>query len=259
MILISVRDIEFSYGSKKIIDGISFDLMPGEILGFLGPNGSGKTTLIKLVGGILKKERGTIRIKGRDIEKYSRRELARIVSIVPSDLEPGFDFTVQDLVAMGRYPYIGFFDSFTQRDYEIIRRSMEATGVSHLSMNSVREISGGEKQRMLIARALAQDTEILLMDEPTSNLDIKYQVEILELIEGIRRTGRAIMITMHDVNMAIRYCTRLALISKGKIYSIGPPDNVINENSINMVYGINGKIIRNGDGKIVYIIPEKIQ
>jgi len=258
-ILISVKDLKFSYGDFNVIDGVSFVLNRGEILGILGPNGSGKTTLIKLVGGILKKKEGKIEILGKEIEKYSRKELARKIAMVPSDLGAGFDFTVYDMVAMGRYPYIGFFDTLTLRDFDLIEKAMLATGINNLSRHSVREISGGERQRMLIARALAQNTEILLMDEPTSNLDLKFQVEIMELIENIRKTGRGILLTMHDVNMAVRYCTKVALLSKGKIFSIGPPDKVINENSIVEVYGVSGKIIRNGDGKIVYILPEKIQ
>lgn len=257
--MISVNDLEFSYGNRKVIDSVSFNLNPGEILGILGPNGSGKTTLIKLVGGILKKGKGRIEIMGKEIEKYSRKELARKLAIVPSDLEPGFDFSVYDMVAMGRYPYLGLFDTFSPEDIEIIEKSMRSTGIMELSGHSIREISGGEKQRMLIARALAQNTDILLMDEPTSNLDIKYQVEILELIENIRKTGRAILLTMHDVNMAVRYCTRIALLSKGRIFSIGQPEMVISEESITAVYGIKGRVIRNGDGGIVYIIPEKIQ
>ena len=257
--MLRVENLEFYYGEKKVIDKINFNLERGEILGILGPNGSGKTTIIKLVGGILKKNGGKIKIFEKEIEKYSRKELAKKISIVPSELEPGFDFTVYDIVSMGRYPYLGLFDTLNEKDLHIIDEAMNIMGIKHLANKSVREISGGEKQRMLIARALAQDPEILLMDEPTSNLDIKYQVEILELIEGIRKRNRGLIITLHDVNMAIRYCTKVALLSNGKIYMMGNPDEVINENSILNVYGVNGKIMRNGNGKIVYIIPEKIQ
>ncbi len=255
--MIDIKNLTFSYGDKKILKGISLNVENSEILGILGPNGSGKTTLINVLDGYLKKDTGDIIIKGKNIEKYSRKELARIMGVVPQDMIPAFDFTVYEIVAMGRYPHLGIIDPISDNDERLIFDALKKTGTYDLKDKSIREISGGERQRVFIARAIAQDPAIILLDEPTSNLDIRYQIEILEIIEKMREGGKTIVMSMHDVNLAIRYCTKLALISDGKIYAIGEPDIVINEESIQNVYGIRGKIIRNGGNKIAYILPEK--
>lgn len=255
--MIKVQDLEFYYGNKKILDNISFEVESGEILGILGPNGSGKTTLLNVLNGVLKKKNGDIFIKNKKIEDYSRKELAKIMAILPQDMSPSFDFTVYEIVSMGRYPHLGLLDSFSEKDEKMIENAMEITDVLKFKNKSIREISGGERQRVFIARAIAQEPEIILLDEPTSNLDLKYQIEILDIIEKMRKEGKTIIISMHDVNLAIKYCSRLALLSSGKIYAIGKPDEIIDEKSISEVYGIEGKIIRNGNNRIVFVLPEK--
>lgn len=255
--MIEIKNLTFSYHDKNVLKNISLRVDNGEILGILGPNGSGKTTLINILNGYLRKDSGEIIIKNKRIEEYSRKELARIMGVVPQDTVPAFDFTVYDIVAMGRYPHLGIMDPISDRDKMLILEALKKTGLYDLRDKSIREISGGEKQRVFIARAIAQYPEIILLDEPTSNLDIRYQIEILEIIEKMRSEGKTILMSMHDVNLAIRYCTKLALISQGRIYSMGNPDDVINEESIEKVYGIKGRIIRNGKNRIAYILPEK--
>jgi len=255
--MIDIKNLTFSYGDRNVLNDISFRVENGEILGILGPNGSGKTTLINVINGYLKKDGGEILIKNKKIEKYSRKELARIMGVVPQDMIPAFDFTVYDIVSMGRYPHLGIIDPISDRDEMLIFEALKKTGLYELKDKSIREISGGERQRVFIARAIAQDPEIILLDEPTSNLDIRFQIEILEIIEKMREEGKTVLMSMHDVNLAIRYCTKLALISEGRIYAIGEPDDVISEESIEKVYGISGRIIRNGGNRIAYILPEK--
>lgn len=255
--MIEIKNLTFSYHDKNVLKNISLRVDNGEILGILGPNGSGKTTLINILNGYLRKDNGEIIIKNKRIEEYSRKELARIMGVVPQDTVPAFDFTVYDIVAMGRYPHLGIMDPISDRDKMLILEALKKTGLYELRDKSIREISGGEKQRVFIARVIAQGPEIILLDEPTSNLDIRYQIEILEIIEKMRSEGKTILMSMHDVNLAIRYCTKLALISQGMIYSMGNPNDVINEESIEKVYGIKGRIIRNGKNRIAYILPEK--
>ncbi|MGC8663269.1 MAG: ABC transporter ATP-binding protein [Thermoplasmata archaeon] len=255
--MIEINDLVFSYNRNLILNKISFKVEDAEILGILGPNGSGKTTLLNVINGILKKDGGEILIKGKKIEKYSRKELARIMGVVPQDMVPAFDFSVFEIVSMGRYPHLGIMEPLSTKDEKIIFDALKKTGTFDLKNKSIREISGGERQRVFIARAIAQDPEMILLDEPTSNLDIRYQIEILEIIEQMRSRGKTILMSMHDVNLAIRYCTKIALIHNGEILAFGEPEEVINENSIEIAYGIKGKIVRNGGNKIAYILPEK--
>ncbi|MGC8496844.1 MAG: ABC transporter ATP-binding protein [Thermoplasmata archaeon] len=255
--MIEIKDLVFSYNHNLILNKISFKLEDAEILGILGPNGSGKTTLLNVINGILKKDEGEILIKGKKIEKYARKELARIMGVVPQDMVPAFDFSVFEIVSMGRYPYLGILEPLSIKDEKIIFDSLRKTGIFELKNKSIREISGGERQRVFIAMAIAQDPEMFLLDEPTSNLDIRYQIEILEIIEQMRSQGKTILMSMHDVNLAIRYCTKIALIHNGKILAFGEPEEVINENTFENAYGIKGRIIRNGGNKIAYILPEK--
>ncbi|MDP8011826.1 MAG: ABC transporter ATP-binding protein [Thermoplasmata archaeon] len=255
--MIEVKSLKFSYNDHSVLKGISFIVKNNEILGILGPNGSGKTTLLNLIGGILKKKEGEILINGKKIENYSRKELARIMAFVPQDTSTAFDFNVFEIVSMGRYPHLGIMDSLTEKDKNIIIEALKKTEIYDLRNKSTRQISGGERQRVFIARAIAQDPEIILLDEPTSNLDIKYQIEILDIIERMRSQGKTILMSMHDVNLAVRYCTKIALIHNGNILAFGEPENVINEKNIEIAYGIKGKIIRNGGEKIAYILPEK--
>ena len=255
--MIEINDLVFSYNRNLILNKISFKVEDAEILGILGPNGSGKTTLLNVINGILKKDGGEILIKGKKIEKYSRKELARIMGVVPQDMVPAFDFSVFEIVSMGRYPHLGIMEPLSTKDEKIIFDALKKTGTFDLKNKSITEISGGERQRVFIARAIAQDPEMILLDEPTSNLDIRYQIEILEIIEQMRSRGKTILMSMHDVNLAIRYCTKIALIHNGEILAFGEPEEVINENSIEIAYGIKGKIVRNGGNKIAYILPEK--
>jgi iron complex transport system ATP-binding protein len=234
---IEIIGVDVSYGAKKILEEISFHADKGEILGIIGPNGSGKTTLLRAMSRVVARDRGEILLDSHDLDTLGHRELARRVAVVPQDISIGFDYTVRDIVMMGRHPHIGRLASETARDVEICERAMRLANVAHLAGASVHDISGGERQRVLIARALAQEPEILLLDEATSNLDVSYQVEILNIIRGL--TGRITVVSVfHDLNLAAYYCDRLLLLKDRKVYAIGAPADVLTCENIREIFGM---------------------
>jgi iron complex transport system ATP-binding protein len=234
---IEIIDIDVSYGAKKILEAITFHTEAGEILGIVGPNGSGKTTLLKAMSRVVARDTGEIRLDDRDLDSLGHRELARRVAVVPQDISIGFDYTVRDVVMMGRHPYIGRFASETARDVEICDHAMLLANIAHLAGMSVHEISGGERQRVLIARALAQEPKILLLDEATSNLDVSHQVEILNIIREL--AGEITVVSVfHDLNLAAYYCDRLLLLKDRKVYALGTPGEVLTREKIREVFGM---------------------
>lgn len=232
---IEIVDIDVSYGAKKILETITFHADTGEILGIIGPNGSGKTTLLKAMSRVVARDSGEILLDNRDLDALGYRELARQVAVVPQDLSIGFDYTVRDIVMMGRHPYIGRLASETLRDVEICDHAMHLANVAHLGGMSIHDISGGERQRVLIARALAQEPKILLLDEATSNLDVSHQVEILNIIRDL--TGKITVVSVfHDLNLAAYYCDRLLLLKDRKVYATGTPEEVLTYENIREIF-----------------------
>ena len=191
---VEVIGIDVSYGAKKVLEAISLYAKRGEILGIIGANGAGKTTLIKAMSRIVAPENGEIYLNARSLDSFSFREMAQQIAVVPQGISISFDYTVRDIVMMGRHPYIGKLSSATSRDLEICDRAMRLANIAHLAGSSVNKISGGERQRALIARALAQEPKILLLDEATSNLDISHRIEILNIIRGL--TGEVTVISV---------------------------------------------------------------
>ena len=187
---IEVLDLDAAYGVKKILEDITFSVEKGEFLGLIGPNGSGKTTLLKVLSKIITPEAGTVYLNGRDLEEIAFRELAQNLAVVPQEVTIGFDYTVREIVMMGRHPYISRLRAEDADDLRLCNQAMELTRVETLANASINEISGGERQRVLIARALAQEPKILLLDEATSNLDISHRIEILNIIRGLRTRSR---------------------------------------------------------------------
>ncbi|NLN08772.1 MAG: heme ABC transporter ATP-binding protein [Methanoculleus thermophilus] len=234
---IEIIDIDVSYGAKKILEAITFNADASEILGIVGPNGSGKTTLLKAMSRVVARDNGDIRLEGRDLDSFEHRELARRVAVVPQDISIGFDYSVRDVVMMGRHPYIGRFASETAQDMEICDRAMRLANVAHLAGTSVRDISGGERQRVLIARALAQEPKILLLDEATSNLDVSHQVEILNIIRDLAEEITVVSV-FHDLNLAAHYCDRLLLLKDRRVYALGTPSEVLTREKIREVFGM---------------------
>ncbi|MCW3129313.1 MAG: ATP-binding cassette domain-containing protein [Methanophagales archaeon] len=235
---LEIKDVDAYYGSVKILDGIDFSASHGELLGVIGPNGSGKTTLLRTISRILKPKVGTILLEGRDVQGMKDKEFSRNFAAVPQDTTINFDFSALDIVLMGRNPHLGRLELEGEEDIEIARRCMELTNCWHLAERPITELSGGERQLVIIARALTQEPKVLLLDEPTSHLDINYQIEIMELLKRLTSEEKLIVVAViHDLNLAAQYCDRLALLHEGKIVSLGTQAQVLTAENIKNTFG----------------------
>lgn len=241
--LFEIRDISFYFGQVKAIDGLSLTIPAGCFLGILGPNGCGKSTLLELLAGCRKAGSGTIKYRGRDIRDYPARDLAKKIAFVPQDFYIDFSFTVKEIVLMGRHPYIPRFASPSPRDLEIVDQVMGLLNLEKLKDKYITGLSGGEKQRVIFARALAQDTPVLLLDEATSNMDIRYTLEILDIVAmSVKTMGKTVVAAIHDLNLAAVYCDMLAFMKSGRVVSQGSIDDVLTGDNLRQVFGIKGHI-----------------
>ena len=231
--MIETRGLRFSYNGREVLRGIDFRAESGEFVAILGPNGAGKSTLVKCLAGILRC--GGVRILGRPVEGYSQRELARTVAYVPQSAERGF-MTVFDTVLLGRRPYMSLTPS--RKDLEAVEAALKRLGIEHLALKRTNEISGGELQKVGIARALAQETEILIMDEPTNNLDLKSQLEVMRLAREFSAEGGIAIVVMHDVNLALRFAGRFVFMKNGKIVADGGRE-ILKSSLFREVYGVD--------------------
>ena len=240
MIKIEFQNVSLGYHHRPVLKDITFPVMPGEIVGLIGPNGSGKSTIIRALTRIITPSSGRILIDGRDIVKIERQQLARLLGVVPQlPLLPSA-FTGFEIVLMGRNPHLGLFARETEKDIEIAWQAMQMTGTQDLAKRNVGELSGGQIQSLLIARTLAQETKAVLLDEPTANLDIGRQIEVLDLMKKLcREKNLAVLAALHDLNLASQYCNRLVLINDGRLYKQGTPSEVITADNIEKVYGAN--------------------
>ncbi len=242
---LEIRGVSFSYESSPILKDLIFGVGEGEFLGVMGPNGSGKTTLLRCMCKVLEPQVGTILIDGRDLRSFERSEVAKTVGVVPQGSMVDAAFTVFEIVLMGRTSHIGRFGVESAKDLKAVEEAMEMTGILHLADRTFDELSGGERQRVIIARAFAQEPKVLLLDEPTVHLDIKYQLEILELIERLnKKTGIVIVSVFHDLNLACQHCDSIMLLYNGRIEAIGPPEQVLTPESIRRIYGVDVVIRR---------------
>ncbi len=238
MIKIEVENVSLAYERNVVIRDLTFQVTPGEMLGLIGPNGSGKSTVIKALSRIIRLHSGKVLLDGKNISRIPRGELARLLGVVPQMPLLPSSFTAFEVVLMGRNPHLGLFQYEGARDMEITWQAMGKTATQPLADRRIGELSGGEIQRIVIARVLAQEPKSILLDEPTSNLDINHQVEILDLIKTLcLENNLAVVITLHDLNLASQYCDRLILINNGQVHSQGTPAEVINSRNIKEVYG----------------------
>ena len=247
MTALETQDIGFSYGARRVIDRVSMALGDGEFLGIIGPNGAGKSTLLRLVCGILKPERGTITLLGQDLSTQDRRQIARRVAFVPQETHFALNFNVEDIVLMGRYPYQRPFSRDRTEDTEAAARAMEAAGIADLRRRPVNSLSSGERQRVVIARAICQTPRVLLLDEPTSHLDLLHQHRIMELLNDLHCRGLSIAVVQHDLNLASLYCARLVVMHQGRVHSVGAPAAVLTAENLRAVYGAGVRIVRHPD------------
>lgn len=252
--MLSARDIHFTYPhGPEVIKGLNCEIKPGEILGILGPNGSGKTTLLHLMSGLLEAQSGSIELDNRPLNQLSRREIAQQISLVPQSDSIQLPFTVWDVVLMGRQPYQGFFSFDSEKDRSAAERALIATESMNLRTRSIQELSGGERRRVLIARSLAQAAPIMILDEPTAQLDIRYQLEICELLRNLRDSqDRSIIVTLHDINLAAMYCDRIMLLHQGSSFLTGTAEEVITVNAIEQVYGVRASVERDDESEYPY-------
>jgi iron complex transport system ATP-binding protein len=252
--MIRVDHIDVRYGDLTVLKRIFLDVAPGTFFGIIGPNGSGKTTLIKAMSRILPPSEGAVFLGENELSTYSFRDLAREIGVVPQETTINFDFTVRDVVLMGRHPYIRRMGSERQQDLDIVNRAMELTNTLHFADRSINEISGGERQRVIIARALAQQPNILLLDEPTSHLDINHQTEILNIISNLKGSVTIVGV-FHDLNLAAHFCDILIMLDEGKIVAQGTPKTVLTRENLNAVFHINAIVRTNPVTQKPYIIP----
>ena len=242
MLTIEARNLTLAYGKNVVVRGLTFILKPGEITGLVGPNGSGKSTIIKALSRVLRPEAGQVTVNGRSLSSIPRQELARLIGVVPQIPLLPSTFTAFEAVLMGRNPHLGFFRYESENDMAIAIKAMEAMHTGHLANRRIGELSGGEIQSVVIARVLAQETQAILLDEPTANLDIGRQIETLDLMRDLCRNGITVGVALHDLNLAVQYCHRLILLSGGKIAAEGTPAQVITENNIRTVYGAGSAV-----------------
>lgn len=253
---LTIRDLTFSYNKTPTLDRIGLEVRQGDILGIVGPNGSGKTTLIKCVNRKLKPQAGTVLIGSTPLAAMKRKDVAKKIGVVPQVSALSFPFSVYDLVMMGRYAHKGRFESDTDHDRAVVSECLSRIHLEQMMDRPVTELSGGEYQKVIIARALAQEPEILLLDEVTLHLDIHHQIEILDLIQRLCLEKKlSVVMVLHDLSLAARYCTRIIMLKNGHIFASGRPEEVITTDNLRAVYRIEAEISRSRNGRYLNIFP----
>lgn len=245
------RGVEFSYGSNLVLDGVDFEIRSGQFVGLLGPNGCGKTTLIGLISGTHKLQKGEIWIGGRPVGEISAREMARFLAVVPQFNSISFPFTSLEIVLMGRYPFKERFGRFSREDIELCLRCMATTDTIQFSRRPANMLSGGERQRVILARALAQQPRVLILDEATSNLDIRHTISFMTTVRKLSQSnGITVISAMHDLNLAAMFCDEVILMSNRKIRASGPTPDVLTEENIESVYETPVRVERPLNGRL---------
>ncbi len=245
-----LENVDYSYTNVPCLKNISMALGSGRFYGLLGPNGSGKSTLIDLLSGYLKPEAGTIRLNGTLLQSIRRTELAALLTVVPQRFAFNFDFNVYDTVMMGRYPHIPRLSSPTQEDHRQVAESLTLLDIEHLAQRSIRKLSGGETQRVMIARALVQDTEFILLDEVTANLDINHAIAIMRTVKALVEAGKTVIAALHDLNMALGFCDQVLVLNGGRLHRQGGTSEVINDQLVSDIYQVSSEVISNNDGNV---------
>ena len=243
--MIQARDVQFSYGPTPVLRGVSLNATEGKVTGLLGPNGSGKTTLLRTLYGSLTPTAGSVHLDGVAVASMSSRDLARRVSVVVQEHGGDLPLTVADMVLLGRTPHRGVFGGTSPTDLEVASQALRRVGALELAPRGFAGLSGGEKQRVLVARALAQSTEHLLLDEPTNHLDIRYQHEVLDLVRGL---GSTVVVVLHDLNLAAQYCDEVVLLQAGLVQAAGTPVEVLTPEHLQRVYEVEARRLKLDDG-----------
>jgi iron complex transport system ATP-binding protein len=251
---IDVRNLSFSYDKKVILNDISLSFNKGNFYSVIGPNGSGKSTFVKNISKIIAPKSESVFIDNVDISTVNNKSLAKIMSVIPQNILIDYEFTVFDIVMMGRSPYKRRFEDFNNKDAKIVEKYMKATNTWGLKDKLITQLSGGETQRVIAARALSQETDIILLDEPTSHLDIQYQIEFLNIFKGLK-SNKVIIAVLHDLNLASIFSDEIILINNGQVAAKGKPWEVISKENIKSVYNLSVEVFENPISKCPYIIP----
>mgnify|MGYP006269432727 CR=1 FL=1 len=250
-----MNKVSFSYFNGLVLRDINLSITDGEMVGLIGPNGCGKTTLLKLASGILSPVRGEISLGGVNLRKLSRKKVAQHVAVVPQYFNIPFAFTVEEVVLLGRTPFVNAMSGETKRDREMSVMALELAGINHLQNRYFNDLSGGERQKVILAMALAQEPKMLLLDEPTTHLDISHQCEILELVKKLNREqGVTVVAAMHDLNLASLFFDRLVLLKDGIIVADGTPQEVLTENKIQEVFSASVKVSQHPVTSVPHIV-----
>ena len=253
-------NITFAYVKEPVIKNVRLKIPPGDFLGIIGPNGSGKSTLLKLLSGLLPPDQNQVRFDNRDITACKRRILARSIAWISQDHHLPFPFSVAEVVMMGRHPYLSPLTFESERDIEITRQAMIQTQTEQFAHRKFNEISGGEQQRVLLASAISQEPEVMILDEPTAALDLKYQIEIFNILKQLNEAGNTtIIIALHDLHLASKFCRRLVLLKEGKVVREGSPEEVLQKQILEDVYEVSVKIIRDESDGSFLISPEALR
>ena len=253
--LLNMQNVSVELGERDVIKGVSADFHPGALTGVIGPNGAGKTTLLRALAGILPIQAGEISLDGEPIESFDRKETARRVGYHGQKQEPTFPFRVDETVMMGRYPHLGRLSPETETDREAVDAALRDVDAAGLASRAINELSGGELQRVLIARTLAAQTPVLLLDEPFANLDVRHCLDILEILRAQAREGRTVVVSVHDLNLAHRYCDELLLLYEGEILAQGNAGSVLTPRLIEQAFHVRAQILPvNGEEERYFIM-----
>lgn len=253
---IRVEGLRLGYDKLDIVTGLDVLLRGGEITALVGPNGCGKSTLLRGIARILKPRAGAVYLDGHSVHRLPTKELARRLGILPQTPSAPEGMTVRELVAQGRFPHQGWLQQWSARDEEAVHRALEITGMLSLADRAVDELSGGQRQRAWIAMTLAQETEVLLLDEPTTFLDMAHQLEVLQLLQHLNgQEGRTIVMVLHDLNQAARYAHRLVVMSRGEVFAAGSPREVITPQMLREVFGVEARILVDPESGAPYCLP----
>jgi iron complex transport system ATP-binding protein len=256
--MLKIKDLTFSYDrSQEVLKNVNIEIKKGEFIGIVGPNGCGKTTLVNILSRVLERQKGKIQLNGAELNTIPQNEIARLIAVVPQESMFEFEFTAMEIVLMGRLPYLSRFQLEGEKDRKIAENAMKKTKCWKFRDKYIKNLSGGEKQRVIVARALTQEPEYLLLDEPTSHLDMNFQFEVLDLIAKLnRKKGVTIISVFHDINLASKYCTRLLLMKDGRIIADGPPRTIINHKNMSKIYDFNIILKRHPKEGYKYILPD---
>lgn len=247
------------YGREPVLTGLDFTLEAGECVGLIGPNGAGKSTLLKTLAGILPLQSGTLELEGKPLESWNRQALSRKVSYLPQERELPFAYTAEQVVLMGRYPYLDWHQQEGGRERALARDCLEVFGLGNMQERPVTDLSGGQRQRVLLSRILIQQTPVILLDEPTAELDLVYENTVLELSRHLARAGRTVVLSLHDIGQAARYCTRLLLLGQRKLLAQGTPEQVLRKKNLEAAYQVPFQVRQGEEGLEIRICPDPEQ